>query len=899
MNEPEPNVVPLSNAASARSIRDLPARAQAESVRPVALGLAILYALFAVSHLLLFSPAIRVTMSLVAGFCALAYLILFFIFRTRPVPVKWVQPISALLFGIAVFHAALRLYLSGELLQSANLALCIIAGGIFFLSARWYALTTGVTLVLWLVITAMLVPASEVLSFSPIMLGAVAVSMVAFVLRNRALNHLERLQQEADAQTLEVERATASSQRAELLLKEAETRFRNLVEQLPAVTFVDALDASASTIYVSPQIRDMTGYSPAEWIADPKLWEKLLHPQDRARVLEATLKHNSTGEPFDAEYRLVARDGHMVWIHDKAVRDAILKAVSFAAAAFLRAPQWEQHSGEVLARLGEAAQVSRVYIFENHRAPGDILLSSQRYEWCAPGAAPQIDNPTLQNAAVQESGFGRWAKLLGAGETVHGHVRDFPASERALLNAQQILSLVVMPIFVGGEWWGFIGFDSCVQEHTWSPTELDALQTAANTLGAAIQRERVEHALAEARDQALEGSRLKSEFLAMMSHEIRTPMNSIVAMSELLLETDLTGEQRELAKQVRRSAEGLMTIINDILDLSKIEAGKLALERVEFYLPHLVLTTAEILGTQARDKGLSLHVEISPELPQNCIGDAGRLRQVLLNLLSNAVKFTERGQVVVQVNPASESSDAQAATELTRRVQFTVCDTGIGLSPGTLPHLFQPFTQADMSITRRFGGTGLGLAISKRLVELMGGEIGVTSTPGQGSTFWFTLPLQVRQTNGLPAKWLAPQNHAVPTARMEHTDMSHARVSATALDTTVIAQMRALETGAQARALNDLLQVFMEDTGHYVSQLEQHIAAGDVERLHHAAHSIKGNAAGLGAYRLSQQAARIERVAKQNATRDAAELVPELRDEFERVKAALKLELQRAPALDP
>lgn len=856
----------------------------------------------------------------------------------------------------------------------------------------------------------------------------------------------------------------------------AEMHWRNLIEQLPAVTFVDALDASASTIYVSPQILEMTGYSPAEWVADPELWEKLLHPQDRARVLEATQIHNASSEPFDMEYRLIARDGRVVWVHDKAVilrdadgtpqfsqgymaditarksaeealrrREVILEAVSFAADAFLRAPQWEQHIAAVLMRFGEAAQVSRIYIFENQRTASGTWLTSQRYEWCAPGIVPQIDNPDLQDIPLQDAGYGRWIDLLGAGNPVHGHIRDFPESERALLEVQGILSLVVMPIWVGGVWWGFIGFDSCDREHAWSQAELDALQTAASTLGAAIERERNEHALAVARDQALEASRLKSEFLAMMSHEIRTPMNSIVGMSELLLETDLDDEQRDFAKLVRHSAEMLLTIINDILDFSKIEAGKVALEWVEFHLPSLILMTAEIVGSKAREKGLGVRIEIAPELPQSYIGDAGRIRQVLLNLLSNAIKFTDAGQVVIQVTPAPDLPAAPFTDANRCRVQFSVCDTGIGVSAETRSQLFEPFMQADMSITRRFGGTGLGLAISKRLVELMGGEIGVHSIPGQGSTFWFTLPLEVAPAITLPfhdlsfgnggsgglsamtpsldahglvllaednaanqklaqlqlnklglqnlqtvgngreavdaveqaahvgksyvlilmdcqmpemdgfaatrairqleacagqhtpivamtanamqgdrdaciaagmddyvskpvqlgalrtvlERWLGKPTQLASRAGSERATAARARVSAPAVDVAVIAQMRALETDETAGMVNELIQVFMRDTGNYLEQLEQAIAMEDAESLRRAAHSIKGGAAGLGAHRLSTQAAEIEALAKQNNLRGAADLVPELRDEFERVKAALKLELQRAPACEP
>ena len=417
-------------------------------------------------------------------------------------------------------------------------------------------------------------------------------------------------------------------------------------------------------------------------------------------------------------------------------RDAILGAIGSAAETFLRQDDWRTALNRLLETIGHATAVSRVFVSQLQEQSGNQPRRiSESWAWTAGFQKNDADDEKLLRLREFDplADIFRPEQTLLVGRPCYENFNDwsYDPVRRELMGYYGVQAYCILPIIDDQGVWGLLGFLQTDRVRRWGEVEIDTLGVAANMLGAALNRERNKQQLVDAKNAAERAARAKSEFLAVMSHEIRTPMNAVLGMLGLLLETGLDAEQLDYAQTARDSADALMSIIEDILDISKLESGRLTLEARDFDLVETVESVVDLFTARALEKQLDLSSVIGRDMPITLRGDVGRLRQVLLNMIGNAVKFTERGGVSVSVFEQSRQNDHVI-------LRFEIQDSGIGIPLDAQLNLFNDFYQASSVLNRQYGGTGLGLSISRRLVRLMGGDIGVESQPGKGSMFWFT-----------------------------------------------------------------------------------------------------------------------------------------------------------------
>ncbi|WP_158279865.1 ATP-binding protein [Coraliomargarita sinensis] len=557
--------------------------------------------------------------------------------------------------------------------------------------------------------------------------------------------------------------------RREAQISENEMRLRAFTEALPDIAFVLSAsgtihDVFAATDRICANHRifnadSVRGKKISDLFNDKVCAEfidtiKETLRSGRVSTLEYSLQSVDVGVHwFEARVTPMAnseeQNDQVVWVaydissrksSEEAIRhrDTILRATAHANNCLLTTSGFEDAIEAALSEIGRALSVDRAFIFRVSGSDhGEFHNFAVKYEWQKRDEIPSLlSNPSLQNAPFEQY-CPHWYESLVEDGIVKVDFNRASDEEVETLRVFQARAILAIPMWKEGSLYGFFGVDHCEQAHDWNESEINAVRLLASGLSGLIMIEENQDDLRLAKDTANAASVAKGEFLAMMSHEIRTPMNAIIGYTDLLFQSDLDQQQSEHAAIIKRSGRALLDLINNILDYSKIESRSLDLEAEQFDLEQIICEALEEVLPQAKDKNLRVDYEIDPNVREFYIGDAHRLRQILLNLSSNAIKFTSKGSITIRVSLKAIDSEHDSDV-----LHFEVIDTGHGIPKEKYEKLFQPFTQVDSSTTRRFGGTGLGLVISKRLVERMHGEIWIESELGAGSNFQFHVRLE-------------------------------------------------------------------------------------------------------------------------------------------------------------
>ncbi|MFP4352975.1 MAG: ATP-binding protein [Puniceicoccaceae bacterium] len=547
-------------------------------------------------------------------------------------------------------------------------------------------------------------------------------------------------------------------------------------------------DPSGNITYVNAAFTRKTGYRPDEVIGrNPSILKSGTQPPSVYEDLWRTIR---SGDTWTGELLNRRKDGSLFWeyatifpILDEGQRIANYVAIKeditvrkrseellarFAEAnqILLESANLDRSILRILQLFGEACDVDRscYYAYTESVSYPKVGRLSLVSEWRGP-EDPASDRTTDRTIHINGPRLADWIGRLKDRRSVKSRIDQLAEPERSFFENERIRSMLMVPIQSEDHLAGLVAFIDCGEQRDWPEAEVSLLQSVAGSIGIVLQKKSyerdIQEALLKAEESAMEAiqaNAAKSTFLATMSHEIRTPLNGILGMTQILLDEALSPEHRDFINTIHRSGESLHNLLNDVLDFSKMEAGKLEIREASFSLVSLAGEMVDLYRPRAAEKAITLQARIDPGFPSSVRGDPDRIRQVLSNLVSNAVKFTERGGVEIRLSLPTDPRPC---------VRIEVRDSGIGIDPGFGPRLFQLFTQADSSTTRKFGGTGLGLAISRRLVEAMNGRIWFESEPGKGSVFFVDLPIRAGDGSGGGGRLIDAPERPGPARRLD------------------------------------------------------------------------------------------------------------------------------------